>query len=199
MVAALIWGAQDRYPGCVYGVVRACFQFLSLLSKEHGTLTNWWVTALRQTGGSGSFILPVGLLLLGLWLILRKIDRFPSPSGERMTGLILLYVNILTWMHLIGSNSTLGGWDLAAEGRGGGYIGAIFEGGLVSLIGQGGAVIVLAAWGIIALVMALDISVTELFAFFRKLGGGLAERWAHEREQQQVRRIGQKKLQQNKR
>jgi S-DNA-T family DNA segregation ATPase FtsK/SpoIIIE len=173
----------------VFLALLGLLSILSLLSKEHGTLTNWWVTALRQTGGSGAFILPVGLLLLGLWLILRKIDRFPSPSGERMTGFILLYVNILTWIHLIGSNPILGGWDLAAEGKGGGYIGAIFERGLVNLLGQGGAIIVLAAWGIIALVMALDISVTELFAFFRQFGGGLVDRWARERELQQARRI----------
>ncbi|HMN62451.1 MAG TPA: hypothetical protein PJ988_18950, partial [Anaerolinea sp.] len=50
------------------------FSILSLLSKEHGVLTNWWVTALRQTGGIGAFILPVGILLLGLWLVLRKVE-----------------------------------------------------------------------------------------------------------------------------
>ncbi len=172
----------------ILGVFLALLGFLSilsLLSKEHGSLTNWWVTALRQAGGSGAFILPVGLLLLGGWLILRKIERFPSPSGERMTGIILLYSNILTWMHVIGG----GGWSLAAEGRGGGYAGAIIERGLVNLIGQGGAIILLVAWLIIAVVMALDISVTELFAFFRNAGGSLAERWEHERSIQQQRRI----------
>jgi S-DNA-T family DNA segregation ATPase FtsK/SpoIIIE len=148
----------------ILGVILALLgllSILSLLSKENGTLTRWWVTALRQAGGMGAFILPIGLLLLGLWLILRKVDRFPSPSGERLTGLILLYFNILAWMHLLRG----GGWELAGNGGGGGYGGAFFERLLVGAIGEGGTVIFLAAWLIIALVMALDISVTEFFAF----------------------------------
>lgn len=163
---------------------------LSLLSKEHGALTQWWVTALRQAGGYGAFILPVYLLLLGLWLILRKIERFPSPSGERVTGLVLLYFNILAWLHLLGG----GGWELAAAGQGGGYAGAVFERTLVGAIGAGGAVIFLAAWLVIGVVMALDISVTEFFAFFRNLGAKLAERWAHEREISKARRLEAERL-----
>ena len=68
----------------ILGVILALiglFSILSLLSAEHGMLTGWWVTAMRQAGGVGAFILPVGILLLGLWLILRKMERIPVSFG----------------------------------------------------------------------------------------------------------------------
>ena len=152
--------------------------FLSLLSKEHGVLTRWWVTAMRQAGGTGALILPVGLLFLGLWLIFRKIERIPAPSGERVTGLILLYLNILTILHIASG----GGWALAAEGLGGGYIGALFERMLVGGLGMGGAWVLLAAWLLIAVILSLDISITDLASFFTRLVNSLSDRLRAERE-----------------
>ena len=157
------------------GIILALVGFLSilsLLSNEHGLLTRWWVTGLRQAGGLGAFILPVGLFFLGVWLVLRKIDRFPTPSGERLTGILLLYFNILAWLHL----GAGGGWELAAAGGGGGYAGAVFERLLVGGLGYAGAVIFLSAWLILAIVMVLDISVTEFFAFFRRMAESLLDR-----------------------
>ncbi len=165
----------------ILGIILALVGFLSLLgllSSEHGVLTRWLIDALRQTGGLGAFILPLGLMLLGVWLVLRKIDRFPTPSGERLTGLVLLYLNILTWLHFWKG----GGWALAATGSGGGYIGAFFERALVGAVGGGGALILLVSWLVIAVVMTLDISVTELFNFFRGLGQTILVRLQEERE-----------------
>ena len=152
--------------------------FLSLLSKEHGVFTRWWVTAMRQAGGTGALILPVGVLLLGLWLILRKIERIPAPSGERVTGLILLYINILTILHILSG----GGWPLAADGLGGGYIGALFERVLVGGLGMSGAWVLLAAWFLISVILSLDISISDLVSFFTKLVNSLSDRVRAERE-----------------
>lgn len=164
----------------VFGIILALVGFLSLLSllsNQNGTLTRWWVTGLRQAGGIGAFILPAGLLLWGGWLILRKIDRFPTPSGERLAGIILMYFNILAWLHLISG----GGWELAAAGGGGGYGGAVIERLLVDGLGGAGAAILLSAWLILAVVMLLDISVTELFTFFRRIAEALLDRIDRER------------------
>ena len=150
----------------ILGIILALVGFLailSLLSSEHGVLTLWLIHALQQAGGTGAFILPLGLMLLGIWLVLRKIDRFPTPSGERLTGIVLLYLNVLSWLHFF----TGKGWEIAASGQGGGYIGAFFTALLVGGLGSGGTVIILVSWLVIAVVLALDISVTELFGFFR--------------------------------
>ncbi|TLN08195.1 hypothetical protein FDZ74_12285, partial [bacterium] len=77
----------------VVGVILALLgllSLLSLLSGSNGSLTGWWVNFLRQAAGWGAFILPVALLGVGLWLVLRNIDRLPLLSVERLTGIILL-------------------------------------------------------------------------------------------------------------
>ncbi|HMN62450.1 MAG TPA: DNA translocase FtsK 4TM domain-containing protein, partial [Anaerolinea sp.] len=73
-----------------------------------------------------------------------------------------------------------GGWELAASGGGGGYIGAVFERVLVSALGNGGAWVMLVAWLIIAVILSLDISITDLVKFFTGLANGLSARWREE-------------------
>ncbi len=172
----------------ILGVFLALVGFLSilsLLSKENGLLTRWWVTAMRLAGGDGAWILPAVLLGLGVWLVLRKIERIPAPSGERIAGLLLLYTNILTGIHLIAG----GGWERAVAGEGGGHVGAFFERLLVSGLGVGGAWVVIAAWLLIAIILSLDISFNDLI----KAAGGLVmairDRAQAERELVDSRRI----------
>jgi len=145
---------------------------LSLLSSQNGVVTGWWIQSINRIAGWGSFILPIVLILGGVWLVLRNVERLPMLSAERATGLVLLYLNILGWMHLLGG----GGWDLAEAGRGGGYIGAASEQLLVSALGQVGAIIVLSAWLLIAIALTLDISVSEIFAFIQQSMALLARR-----------------------
>ncbi|WP_322506802.1 FtsK/SpoIIIE family DNA translocase [Anaerolinea sp.] len=150
------------------GVLLALLGLLSLLSlfsSHHGILTRWWVTALQLMGGDGAFILPLVFLLFGFWLVLRNVDRFPSPSIERGTGLLLLYWVILAVFHLYQG----GGWELAAAGKGGGYIGALLERLLVSAIGQAGAWVVLLAGFLLGVIMTADISMVDLVSSVESL------------------------------
>ena len=70
---------------------------------------------------------------------------------------------------------------MAAEGLGGGYIGALFERMLVGGLGMGGAWVLLAAWLLIAVILSLDISITDLVSFFTKLVNSLSDRLRAER------------------
>ena len=141
----------------VIGVILALVGFLSilaLLSKQNSVLTGWWVTALKQMAGWGAFLLPAGLFLLGLWLLLRNVESFPSPSGVRIAGLVLLFLNVVTILHLANG----GGWELAEAGKGGGFLGGAFEQLLVTSLGTAGAVVVVTGWLLVALALTLDIS-----------------------------------------
>jgi S-DNA-T family DNA segregation ATPase FtsK/SpoIIIE len=113
--------------------------------------------------GWGTFVLPVALLVIGIWLVLRNIEKLPLLSAERMTGIILLYLNLLSWLHLFSA----GGWVTAKSGQGGGYVGAFFEVYLIQGLGQAGAVIVMSAWLLIALGLTLDLSIPDLFRKFQ--------------------------------
>jgi S-DNA-T family DNA segregation ATPase FtsK/SpoIIIE len=145
---------------------------LSLFSPEgaHSAVTGWWVEFVTRIAGWGSFILPVALILVGVWLVLRNVERLPMLSTERIAGLILLYLNVLAWMHLIAK----GGWELAQAGDGGGFVGAFFQQLTVGALGEAGAYVAFAAWLLIAVALTLDISISELFHFFQSALASLA-------------------------
>lgn len=132
---------------------------LALLSPSHGTLTGAWVELLGRAAGWGAFVLPLALLALGLWLVFRNVERLPLLSTTRLIGLVLVFVNLLTFLHLLAG----GGRDLAETGRGGGYLGYLFERLLIGSIGLAGTVVVLVAWLLIGLAFSFDLSLTDLF------------------------------------
>ena len=138
---------------------------LSLFSSQRGELTGGWVHFLYLLAGYGAFLLPLALIAIGLWLVFRNLERLPLFSAVRLTGIILMVVNLMTLLHMVLG----GGWTLATEGSGGGYIGALFERLLVVGMGQAGALVVLAAWFLISLVFIMDISIPELFHWLQPL------------------------------
>ena len=152
----------------ILGIFLALVGFLtllSLISSTRGTVTGAWINAIGKVAGWGAWVLPVALLAVGLWLIFRRIETLPQLSTERLTGVILLYLNILAWLHLFAG----GTWELAKAGAGGGYVGAFFQRGLVSTLGSAGGAIVMAAWLVIALVFTFDLSVPDIFQRVKKL------------------------------
>ena len=128
---------------------------LSLLSIQRGLLTGLWINTLANLFGWGVYVLPLGLMAVGLWLVFRHIEHIPIPSLERLVGIILLYCNLLAWISLTAGNS----WDLAKAGKGGGYIGAVIERALVIGLGKPGALVALLAWLIIGLAFSFDLSI----------------------------------------
>ena len=132
---------------------------LSLLSPSHGTITGAWVQLLSQVAGWGTFVLPLALLIVGLWLLFRNIEKLPLLSGVRLTGIVLIYLNLLAFLHLLGG----GGRELAQTGQGGGIVGFLFERLLKDSVGTAGMVVALIAWLLIALAFSFDLSLTDLF------------------------------------
>ena len=143
---------------------------LTLFASSRSILTAALVRFLGQFFGWGIYILPVALFVVGIWLILRRNERLPVLSLERVVGIILLFVWLLTTMHSIIAAPVMA--DVAAnDGAGGGYIGSLFERLLFFGLGLWGAVIALAAWLLIALTMTLDITMQDLF---RSVAGSFA-------------------------
>jgi len=154
--------------GVIFALV-GLLLLLSMVSSQHSFLTGSLIGLLFHVVGWGAFILPAGLILLGLWLVFRNIDRLPSLSTERFTGITLLFLNLLAWLHLLAGS----GQELAAAGKGGGYLGYFFIWLLGRAVGLGGLLVVLAAWFLVGLVFTLDISIAELFQFLRKVAFNL--------------------------
>jgi len=134
---------------------------LILFSAQRSTLTESMMHLFAQSIGWGVYILPIGLFIMGLWLILRRIERLPALSLERATGLVLFFLWLLAAMHSI---VPLGmGEQAAQEGIGGGHLGNFFSRLLLSGFGLWGTVVVLLAWLIMTITMIFDVSVLDLF------------------------------------
>ena len=155
---------------------------LSLLSQNRGWISGGWLAFLGQIFGWGMYLLPVGLIVLGVWLILRHFDRLPRLALERVVGLILLYLNLLAWLHYFNFPADrTANFDLAEQSLGGGYAGGSILALLNSSLGMGGTTIVLVAWLIVALALSFDISIQELFGWipslFARMQKALDARW----------------------
>ncbi len=131
---------------------------ISFITSQEGNITGAIVVLLYRIAGYGAFLFPVVCLVIGVWLIFRNEDRLPMISTGKLVGIILLFFNLLTWIHLL----TGGGWDLAKAGGGGGYIGALFENLIVRAVGQVGAFVILIGWLLMAVALTIDTAIPDL-------------------------------------
>ncbi|MFZ3070410.1 MAG: DNA translocase FtsK 4TM domain-containing protein [Anaerolineaceae bacterium] len=129
---------------------------LSLLTSRSGVVTGWWSNVLSKAIGWGAYALPIILLLVGLWFLLRKIENFPQISAERIIGIFLAFFNILTWFQLISRTTTTPQTD------GGGAVGRFILNTLTNWFGTPGAIIWLVAWLLTCLVLLVDLSMSNL-------------------------------------
>ncbi|HEY5901094.1 MAG TPA: DNA translocase FtsK 4TM domain-containing protein, partial [Anaerolineales bacterium] len=141
---------------------------LGLISANRSVLVGGTIRFLSQLVGWGVYVLPLGLLVFGLWLVLRKIERIPPLSVERAVGSAVLFVWLLTLLHAIASTPRTAE-SVAIAGGGGGYIGSSFMRILWAALGEAGAYTAMLAWLVIALAMTLDISVQDLFRWMGPL------------------------------
>ena len=126
----------------------------------------------------GVDILPVGLFIIGVWLILRDFEQLPQISIERGVGLFFFFILILTTMHFVMlPDSREAALTLAKEGIGGGYIGAWLQYLLRAGLGIGGTIVALLAWFLISLAITLDRSVLSLFNWISPLVLKLQDTW----------------------
>ncbi|MCS7011448.1 MAG: DNA translocase FtsK 4TM domain-containing protein, partial [Anaerolineales bacterium] len=149
--------------GAAMGLV-GLLTMLSLFSSQRGALSSTWVNFLARVFGWGVYLLPLGLFLLGVWLIARRVERLPRLSFERGVGFFLLFTAFLVILHAI-SGSTATAIERAQAGEGGGYLGAFLQRALVKALGGGATAIFLLAWLLIGLAMTLDLTLAEMFAW----------------------------------
>jgi DNA segregation ATPase FtsK/SpoIIIE, S-DNA-T family len=166
----------------IFSVFLGLVLLLSLLSANNSSVTGGILSFFRQALGLGVYVFPFAMLIGGLWLILRNFERIPQLTLPRGVGFTLLYLNFLTWLTFFAAVWIYPGvppYDLAQAGRVGGYVGALFYSFLERILGVGGSAIALVAWLLVALVLAFDVSVLDLFgwigAVFRRLQNSVSE------------------------
>ncbi|HNB42338.1 MAG TPA: DNA translocase FtsK 4TM domain-containing protein, partial [Anaerolineales bacterium] len=155
----------------VVGVILAFFGLvilLGLLSANRSAIVGGAIFFLAQLFGWGVYVLPIGLLVFGLWLVFRKIERIPPLSTERAVGSVILFFWLMTLLHsFIATAETAEA--VALTGQGGGYFGGLAQRILWGAFGAGGAFIAMIAWLIIGVAVLLDKPVIELFFWLKPL------------------------------
>jgi S-DNA-T family DNA segregation ATPase FtsK/SpoIIIE len=124
------------------------------------------------------YLLPLGLIVLGVWLILRHFDRFPRLEVSRLLGIFLMFILLLAWMHFfLFPADREANFALAGQAKGGGYLG----GGLLALLrpslGWEGSFVAMLAMTLIALALVLDLTVMEMFAWAGPLVARAQSTW----------------------
>ena len=167
-------------------VVGAIMAFVGLLaalilfSASRSPITEAVMQPFSQTLGWGVYILPVGMILMGVWLILRRIEKLPPLSLERATGIVLFFFWLLAAMHFIIAEPAFAE-AAALDGAGGGYIGSFFETILFNSFGMLGALVVLSAWLVITVIMIFDMAVEDMFQWVGPAGVKIREWLAKQR------------------
>ncbi len=157
----------------IAGISLALISLLTIISlfvQNTGSITGWWVANLSMAFGWGVYLLPMALMGLAVWVFLRNNENMPSLSIERLMGIMLLFINLIVWFHLLLD----GGYPEAQAGSGGGYIGAAIKILLVRTLGKPGAAIMLIAWLLISLILALDFA---MLSFIRGMGKLIKRAW----------------------
>lgn len=137
--------------------------FLLLASSNHAESTLTLLNFLWQAFGWGVYLLPMTMIIVGGWLVLRNFESVPWPSPERIVGVILLFFNILVWLDFLFSGGGLTGYGIRF--------------GLGKALGPGGAAILLLAWLLIAIIFALDKTAADLFAWLPPLLIAVQDAW----------------------
>jgi len=159
-------------------VVIGLVTLFGLLSVNNGWLMGGWVYLLAQLFGWGVYFVPVGLMLFGGWLVLRKFERLPQLSPERGLGFGILFLLLLVIMHFaLLPEDNDAAFRLAAEGSGGGYIGGSILQLLRAGFGWVGAAVTLGAILLLALAITFDKSIAEMFSWITPLKLRIQDTW----------------------
>ena len=150
---------------------------LLLFSAQRSAPIESVISVLTRTFGWGIYILPVGLIVMGIWLIFRRIEKLPPLTLERATGIIVLFLWLLVTMHFIIA-APARAEEAAMNGDGGGYIGSAFERFLFTYFGMWGSIVWLIAWLFIAVTMTFDIEIQEMFKWVSPVVAYLRQRIA---------------------
>lgn len=159
-------------PETKRGIAVVVFVVLALiivlsLANIAGSLGLQLFNLLTLTFGVMAYIVP--LILLAVAISLYKQDLEKENRGNDFywriyLGAILLTGSIAGLIHIFYLSNQLSAFDLAGEGRGGGYLGAVFSQPLFTFLGFWAGSLILIALVFIGILVTFDISLRSLFA-----------------------------------
>ncbi len=135
----------------LFGGILALFGlvlFISMIGGK-GAVTQAVAEFFHRIAGYGAFLVPLIMFLVGLWMILRRVERLPKFSGGRIFDIILLALGIFGFLCIVGGVEA--GGIL-------GFLGLLF----VKWFGVAGAVVIWLGYMMIAISITFSLSIAEL-------------------------------------
>lgn len=138
-------------------ILLSVFTLLSLMTTTRGVITGQWIDFLEQLFGMGKWGVPLVIGALGLWVVIRAIDRMPDLPWQAPAGCGVLFVAYITATTLLFRS------DPTASG---GALGLFFSDTLESALGLWGAwavVTMLVICGVVLLTDRMLIDIVQDF------------------------------------
>ena len=154
-------------------VLLSVFTLLSLFTNSRGSITGAWIDLVCSLTGDGVWGVPLLTGALGLWMVIRAVDKMPDLPWQKPTGVALIFLAYITGASLFSPSYVR--LAEAEQGEAGGWIGYysadLLEAAL-SLWGAWAAVTGLAVLGIVLLTdrMLLDLFLDSWDALVDMLG-----------------------------
>ena len=138
------------------------------LAGVAGSLGAQMFTGLTWVFGIMAYLVPLILIIIALSLYKQKLDKGDEHHSFYLRiylGAVVLTGSIGGLIHIfyLNGQSGLGAFELAGEGRGGGYLGALFAYPLFTYLAFWAGSLILIALAIIGLLITFDIALGSLF------------------------------------
>jgi S-DNA-T family DNA segregation ATPase FtsK/SpoIIIE len=148
-------------------LILAALTVLGLSDVSSGAVLDWWATFLQRLFGWWAYPVALSFGLLGLWLVWHDLRQRLPIGPRRSIALELLFLVFLTASHapLVLRSGADEAWQLADQGRGGGYVGWALAVLLIETLGPMVGSLVLLAALLTGLYLLLPLSWQDLRAW----------------------------------
>ena len=146
LLLSLIWPNQGEMPQTLFGTL--------------GVLFGW-----------GRYLVPVIMLAIGLYLVFWGMEQRPKLPAVRLAGLsiLILISEAFATLSVLMDGSFSDVWQVAAAGRGGGYLGSLIAFVLMQFAGNLGTIFILVIIGLVGAILFSGVSWPEIAGLLAQL------------------------------
>jgi S-DNA-T family DNA segregation ATPase FtsK/SpoIIIE len=155
---------KDELKYEIFGIALIALGILGvvcLLSPGAGLISGIIDKALKSIAGEGRYIFPFLLILIGAKLVR---NRAQASISERMYGVLLLFLVVLAFFHLVIPVDD--SFSAGFAGDGGGLIGALISFICIKSFGIIGTYVILITLGLISLLLLTNLSTASMVKGF---------------------------------
>lgn len=123
----------------------------------------WLLGGVRRVFGLSAYLLPIVMIWIGIYCIRPREDSWPRL---RLIGIILTFIGLLGFLHIIGG-TTEDALQTALDGRGGGLLGFVLAFPIMKAFSGAVALLIFIAAWLIGVFLTFNLSPAEIASWLR--------------------------------